>query len=127
MEGKECDKREDIAFLQIPKILFVQPQFRELSVGAKLLYGILIDRTSLSTVNEWKDSKKRIYVYCTVNNASEILGCSNKTAMKFFQELEVNKLIERKCQGLGKPSKILVKKIVQEVNDSGSSGNNNPG
>lgn len=120
MEGTEQARRENLAFLQIPKALFVNQQFKGISVGAKLLYGILLDRTSLSAYNKWKDSKKRIFVYCTIDNISEILGCSDKTAMKLLNELEINSLIERKRQGQGKPAKILVKKMIEEERDIGS-------
>lgn len=117
---KEQKRRESIAFLQIPKALFANQQFKDISVGAKLLYGILLDRTSLSAVNGWKDSRKRIFVYYTIDSVGQILGCSNKKAMKLLKEIETKGLIERHSQGQGKPDRILVKKMIEEECEVGS-------
>lgn len=111
MEGKDGASREIITFLQIPKLLFTDERFRSVTNSGKLLYGILLDRNSLSASNGWKDEQERVYVYCTVDNVAELLGCSNKKAMKVLAELEEAGLIERKRQGQGKPSRILVKKL----------------
>lgn len=120
MGSTKQEGREHIAFLQIPKVLFVNQQFKGMSVGAKLLYGILLDRTSLSADNGWKDSRKRIFVYYTIDSVSQMLGCSDKTAMKLLREIEVKGLIERQHQGQGKPDRILVKKIIEEECEVGS-------
>lgn len=114
MERKERKDDETIPFLTIPKILFLNERFRELSNSAKLLYGIFLDRNSLSKLNGWKDGDNRIYIYYTIKNIAQILGCSEKKAMKTLNELENVNLIEREKQGLGKPSKILVKRMKEE-------------
>lgn len=44
---------EQFSFYRIPKALFTEPNFRELSTDAKVLYGILLDRMSLSLKNQW--------------------------------------------------------------------------
>ena len=46
---------EQFSFYRIPKALFTVPNFRELSTDAKVLYGILLDRMSLSLKNQWID------------------------------------------------------------------------
>lgn len=46
---------EQFSFYRIPKALFTEPNFRELSTDAKVLYGILLDRMSLSLKNQWLD------------------------------------------------------------------------
>ena len=48
---------EQFSFYRIPKALFTEPNFRELSTDAKVLYGILLDRMSLSLKNQWLDKK----------------------------------------------------------------------
>lgn len=35
---------EQFSFYRIPKALFTDPQFKDLSTDAKVLYGILLDR-----------------------------------------------------------------------------------
>ncbi len=44
------------AFYRILKQLFTESQFDALSIGAKLLYGMMIDRMELSQKNGWIDS-----------------------------------------------------------------------
>lgn len=53
---------EQFAFYRIPKVLFTDDRFRVLSAEAKTLYGILLDRVSLSVKNGWVDSQGRVYI-----------------------------------------------------------------
>ena len=46
----------------IPKALFTEKEFASLSTDAKLLYGILLDRISLSKKNGWIDSDGYVYI-----------------------------------------------------------------
>lgn len=46
---------EQFAFYRIPKVLFTDDRFRVLSAEAKTLYGILLDRVTLSAKNGWID------------------------------------------------------------------------
>ena len=39
---------EQFSFYRLPKVLFTDPQFRSISAEAKILYGLLLDRMSLS-------------------------------------------------------------------------------
>ena len=48
---------ELFSFFRIPKALFQEQRFQDLSTDAKTLYGILLDRMSLSVKNEWFDKK----------------------------------------------------------------------
>ena len=43
--GQEADM---LSFYRIPKLLFTNDYFRELSTEAKVLYGLMLDRMSLS-------------------------------------------------------------------------------
>lgn len=53
---------EQFSFYRIPKALFTEPNFRELSTDAKVLYGILLDRMSLSLKNQWLDAQNKVYI-----------------------------------------------------------------
>ena len=56
---------EQYQFYRIPKLLITSEQFKDISVGAKLLYGLMMDRLSLSIKNGWFDSLNRAYIiYC---------------------------------------------------------------
>ena len=95
---------EQFSFYRIPKILFSQDKFWNVSTDAKLLYGILLDRMNLSARNGWLDEAGRVYIIFTIEEIKESLGCAEKKA----------ELIERKRQGLGKPNLIYVKNFISE-------------
>ena len=101
---------EQFAFYRIPKVFFTEPLLCGISIEAKLLYGLMLDRLSLSTRNDWVDADGRVYIYYTVENVMEDLNCGNKKAVKLLNELDsAYGLIERKRQGQGKPTRIYVK------------------
>ena len=95
---------ELFAYFRIPKALFQDSRFRQLSTDARTLYGILLDRMSLSAKNGWLDEQGRVYIIYTVREVQESLCCAEHKAVKLFRELEQADLIERKRRGLGKPS-----------------------
>ena len=104
---------EQFSFYRIPKILFSQNKFWNVSTDAKLLYGILLDRMNLSARNGWLDEAGRVYIIFTIEEIKESLGCAEKKAVKLLDELEKKaELIERKRQGLGKPNLIYVKNFI---------------
>ena len=100
---------ELFAYFRIPKALFQDSRFRQLSTDARTLYGILLDRMSLSAKNSWVDEHGRVYIIYTVREVQESLCCAEHKAVKLFRELEQADLIERKRRGLGRPSLIYVK------------------
>lgn len=103
---------EQFSFYRVPRLLVKDIRFRDLSCEAKLLYGLMLDRLSLSMKNGWLDDENRAYIYYTLENIVEDLGCSTGKCVKVLAELDDKKgigLIERKKQGLGKPDIIYVK------------------
>ncbi len=100
-------------FYRIPKALFTEERFKPISAEAKILYGILLDRMSLSQRNGWLDEENRVFIIFTLDEVMDAIGCADQKATKLLSELE-NKagLIERKRQGLGKPNLIYVKNFV---------------
>ena len=108
--GRQADQ---FSFYRVPKILFTEDKFWNVSTDAKLLYGILLDRMNLSVTNGWLDDEGRVYIIFTIDEIKSSLGCAEKKAVKLLDELEKKCcLIERKRQGLGKPNLIYVKNFV---------------
>ena len=103
---------EQFAFYRIPKVLFTDPAFRGISTDAKVLYGLLLDRMSLSARNNWLDDAGRVYIIFTVEEVMDALCCADNKATRLLRELEGVGLIERKRRGLGKPSFVYVKNFV---------------
>lgn len=106
------EESEQFAFYRIPQILFKDEKFAKLSTDAKVLYGLFLNRVSLSKKNHWIDEQGRVYVYYTLENIQEDLHCASQKAMKLLKELESYGLIERVKQGLCKPDRIYVKNFI---------------
>ena len=108
---------EQFSFYRIPKALFTEPNFRELSTDAKVLYGILLDRMSLSLKNQWLDAQNKVYIIFTVEEIMDAGNWTNQKATRLMVELEKQAgLIERKRQGLGRPNLIYVKNFAATIN-----------
>ena len=107
--GKEADM---FSFLRIPRLLVKDPHFKILTNDAKMLYGLMLDRMSLSIKNEWQDDEDRTYIIYKIDSIAEDLGCARKKAMSSLAELEKIGLVEKVKLGLGKPDIIYVKNFV---------------
>ena len=105
---------ELFSFYRIPKALFLESRFQNLSTDAKTLYGILLDRMSLSVKNEWFDKKGRVFIIFTIEDVKRTLRCADNKATRLLRELEKFGLIERKRRGQGKPCLVYVKNFSAE-------------
>lgn len=110
--GADCG--EQFSFFRIPRKLITDTKFEKLSTDAKLLYGLLLDRMSLSRKNGWLDGENRVYIIFTLKEVMEQLNRSHTTCSKLFQELEKNSLITKKIRGLGRPAHIYLHNIYSE-------------
>jgi predicted transcriptional regulator len=104
---------DQFTFYQIPQELFT-PKFKNLSTDAKVLYGLLLNRNSLSRKNNWLDDNGRVYIIFTREECCDKLSASKPTVSKFFKELNEIGLIEEKRQGLSKPNIIYVKNFISK-------------
>lgn len=91
-------------FIRIPKVMLMDKTFAGLSIQAKMLYGILLDRMGLSMKNGWLDENNRVYIIYQIAEIQEDLGFSKKKAIDYLAELEKFGLVEKKRQGLGRPN-----------------------
>ena len=106
---------EQFAFYRIPKVLFTDEYFRNLSSDAKVLYGLMLDRMALSIRHQWFDEEGKVYIIFTVEQVIQYMNCGRDKAMKTLAELDTKKgigLIERVKQGFGKPDIIYVKNFI---------------
>lgn len=111
---------EQFSFIRVPKIFFENDAYKSMSADAKILYGFLLDRVSVSLKNGWKDDQNRVFIICTIEEIMEKLGCGNKKAIQLLSELEDKiGLIEKKRQGQGKPNLIYVKNFIRTVDNAG--------
>ena len=105
---------ELFSFFRIPKALFQEQRFQDLSTDAKTLYGILLDRMSLSVKNGWLDKQNRVFILFTIEDVKRALCCADNKATRLLRELEKFGLIERKRRGQGKPRLVYVKNFSAE-------------
>lgn len=103
---------EMFTFYRIPKQLFTDQRFVSLSDSAKVLYGLMLDRLSLSQKNGWIDDQNRVYIIYAHEQIINQLHYSKNTVTKLLSEIDEKNgigLIERIRRGLGKPDIIFVK------------------
>lgn len=113
-EGRDVDQ---FTFYRIPKQLFTVSYFKSLSSDAKILYGLMLDRISLSVKNHWFDEQNRAYIYFSIDDVMELLGCGRNKAVKCLKELDVDTgigLTQKRRQGFGKSNMIYVKTFLVE-------------
>ena len=107
--GSQADQ---FSFIRIPKAMLTEKTFSSLSLQAKMLYGILLDRMGLSMKNGWFDSENKVYIIYQIAEIQEDLGFSKKKAIEYLAELENFGLVEKKRRGLGLPSILYVKSFL---------------
>ena len=108
---------EQYSFIRIPKALITDDVFKTLSIEAKLLYGMLLDRMTNSTKNRWIDDKNRVFIIYPLLHIQQELDISKKKAVAILSELEEIGLIERIIRGQGLPSIIYIKSFLLEQGD----------
>ncbi len=114
------NEAEQFTFYRIPKVLITSPQFKKVSDSAKILYGLMLDRMSLSIKNGWFDEQGRAYIFFKTDDIMELMDCKSQKATKLVAELNTEKgigLIERVKQGQGKPARIYLKKFINTYDD----------
>ncbi len=115
---------EQFSFYRLPKILITDKRFRGISSDAKILYGVMLERMSLSVKNRWFDEKNRVYIIFTLEEVMETFACSERKAGRLLGELDTKTgigLIEKKRQGLGKPNLIYLKNFI-DIKDGEDAG-----
>lgn len=113
----KINEAERFKFVRVPKVLF-EARYKNLSTDAKILYSLLFERMELSRKNGWHDDDGSVFIYFTLEEVCEVLGCGHDKATKLFCELESYALLRRKKQGFGKPAKLYVLKFYEECENT---------
>ena len=107
---------EQFSFVRVPRVLFTDKEhFGSLSNDARILYGFLLERMSLSRRNNWIDELNRVYIVFPIEEIEELLGVSHDKANNLLKELDDVKgigLVSKKRRGLGLPSILYVKNFI---------------
>lgn len=107
---------EQFTFVRVPKVLFTDKEhFGSLSNDARILYGLLLERMSLSRKNNWIDKHNRVYIIFPVEEIEESLDVGHEKALNLLKELDDQSgigLVKKKRRGLGLPSILYVKNFI---------------
>ena len=93
------------SYLPYPRFLLKM----DLSQTAKLLYALLLDRSTLSQKNGWTDDKGRVYIVYPITEIAEILDKGRTTIQDALNELAAVGLMERKRTRFAAANHIYVK------------------
>lgn len=107
------EEAKQFSYYRLPKALFSNKEFSGISSDAKLLYGILLERLSLSIKNGWIDEHNHAYLYFGMKQVCNLLHCSLRKCKDLFSSLENIGLLKRKNNGFGKASRIYVMNFIQ--------------
>jgi hypothetical protein len=111
------DEASQYTFYRLPKALFTDGRYGGLSYGAKILYGLMLDRMGLSAKNGWIDGENRVYIVFTLDEVQGWMGCAREKAAKMLAELDTERgigLIERIRRGQGLPAITYVRKFFDD-------------
>ena len=100
------------SFYQLPQWLF-DPEYKDMSLRAKVVYALIFDRRSLSLENNWYDKNGDVYMYFTNQQMMEKLNCSEKTIISSKKELEKYGLIKEVRQGVNRPNRLYINGTVK--------------
>ena len=107
---------EQFSFVKVPKVLFSDKEhFGCLSNDARILYGFLLERMSLSRKNNWIDAHNRVYIIFPIDEIADIMGVCHEKALNILKELDEQNgigLVKKKRRGLGLPSILYVKNFI---------------
>ena len=122
--GSQADQ---FSFIRIPRLMLTDSSFADLSLQAKVLYGVLLDRMSLSRKNAWFDDENRVFFIYQIDEIMEDLKISKKRAMGLLSELESFGLLEKKRRGHGLPNVLYVKSfMITHESRSAETGTSRP-
>lgn len=91
-------------FIPLPRFMIAS----EHSINAKLLYGLLLNRTMLSQKSGWVSEDGNVYVIYTIKQMADDLNRSERTVKTALNELENAGLIARVRQGWNRANRIFL-------------------
>lgn len=103
-------------FLRFPLTLLANPKYKAMSLEAKFVYSLLLNRLTLSQKNGWINQDKEVFLIYTREEAAKTLNISYKKSIAAFKELIQHGLLYEERQGRGFPNLLYVLKA--ELQDS---------
>ena len=104
-------RADQYSFIRVPNLLITGQELSSLTIQAKMLYGLLLDRMGMSIKNKWLDQENRVYVIYPIKEIQQDMNITKKKAMEILSELEEKGLVEKQIRGSGMPSLIYIKQF----------------
>ena len=108
------------AMVEIPLLMFIDDAFDSLSIEAKVVYGILLQRIRLANRNGWRDEEGRLYVIYPLEQMHKDIGLSTRTLSDALKQLEELGIVDISVRGQGKPNLYYVKNFIYKEEKSDS-------
>ena len=108
----------DSEFIRMPLALLANKTYKPMSLEAKFVYSLLLNRLTLSQRNGWLNENNEVYLIYTREEAAETLNITYKKAIAAFKELIQYKLIIETRQGRGFPNIIYIVKTALSDDDA---------
>lgn len=105
------NRADQYSFIRIPRLLITGKEFSALTIQAKMLYGLLLDRMGMSKKNKWLDQENRVYVIYPIKEIQHDMNITKKKAMEILAELEEKGLVQKQIRGSGMPNLIYIKQF----------------
>lgn len=105
---------DQYTMLRIPKLLITDKEFSSLTIQAKMLYGLLLDRMGIAVKNKWTDQMGRVYVIYPIAEIQSDLNITKRKAIETLAELERKGLVEKQSRGAGMPNILYLKNFTSK-------------
>lgn len=100
-------------YIKLPRILFTDEKYKNLSLDAKIIYAFMLNRFSLSEFKGWKDKNGKTFIFYTSENLSLILGKSVRSISRYLGELKKANLIYSEKPSINRPTLYYLQKAEQ--------------
>jgi len=102
---------QSIYHMQMPRWLFSDPRYVEMSLEAKVVYTFLLNRFQLSRRNGWVNSYGEVFViFPRKELARELRICEQRVTAAFRKLVELNLVWEKRC-GRGDANQIYLANV----------------
>ena len=109
---------QNIYHMQMPRWLFSDPRYADMSLDVKVAHIFLLNRFQLSRRNGWTNNRGEVFViFPRKELARELRICEKRVTAAFRKLAERNLIWEKRCSR-GYANQIYLA-LVQPINDQG--------
>ena len=107
---------EQYAFFRIPKLLITEPYFRRISTDAKLLYGLMLDRMSLS-MRYVTEGTFDAYLYQLVESKQKFISqiMTSKSPVRSAEDVDEQALSYAEIKALASGNPMIKEKMDLDI------------